>query len=137
MNHPYVNAPKLPEGERVDLRSLVRGDEFELEVGPGRGGFIHERAMALPQRAILGLEIRRKWSQLLDEKCAKLGLAARVRVFAEDAKAAMPRAAACVAMCHPSASSAIEPKAMPAVISTTIITNVSAITHRVRRSPGW
>ncbi len=91
MFHPYVNAPKIPEGEAIQLRDLVAGAEIELEVGPGRGGFIHERAMAVPDIAIFGIEIRRKWSQLLDEKCTKLGLGARVRVFAGDAKEEMPR----------------------------------------------
>ncbi len=37
-------------------------------------------------------------------------------------------------MCQPSASSAMEPSTVPAVISTTIITSVSHITWRVRRS---
>jgi len=39
-----------------------------------------------------------------------------------------------VLMCQPSASSAIESKAMPAAISTTIIAPVMAMTMRVRRS---
>src|SRR6478752_5608447 len=37
-------------------------------------------------------------------------------------------------MCQPSATSAMEPKAVPAPISTTIITVVSAITSQTRRS---
>jgi hypothetical protein len=37
-------------------------------------------------------------------------------------------------MCQPSASSAIEPNALPAAISTSIIVAVIATTHRVPRS---
>ena len=37
-------------------------------------------------------------------------------------------------MCQPSASNAIEPSTVPAAISMTIITSVSHITWRVRRS---
>jgi hypothetical protein len=37
-------------------------------------------------------------------------------------------------MCHPSASSAIDPNSVPAAISTSIIAAVSHITWRVRRS---
>ncbi|MBK9968703.1 MAG: hypothetical protein IPP07_29115 [Holophagales bacterium] len=39
-------------------------------------------------------------------------------------------------MWRPSARSAIEPKASPAPISTTIVTAVRAMTMRVFRSPG-
>jgi hypothetical protein len=46
----------------------------------------------------------------------------------------MARAEAWLAMCQPSASSAIELKTVPATISTTIIAAVSAITRRVFRS---
>jgi hypothetical protein len=53
------------------------------------------------------------------------------------AKAAIPSAAACDAMCQPSSKSAIDPNAMPAMISTTIIEKVSTITHRVLCSSEW
>ncbi|WP_425415740.1 hypothetical protein [Paracoccus chinensis] len=43
-------------------------------------------------------------------------------------------APAWVDMCQPSATSAIEPKMLPAVISTTIIVAVMAMTSQVRRS---
>jgi len=46
------------------------------------------------------------------------------------------RAAVWEAMCRPSARSAIEAKASPATISTTIIVAVIAITSSVRPSPG-
>lgn len=88
---PYEDAPRLPEGERVDARTLVRGASLELEVGPGRGGFLFERAVAAPDAGLVGLEVRRKWAAIVDARLAKAGLGARARVFAEDAKAALPR----------------------------------------------
>ena len=51
-----------------------------------------------------------------------------------DAPAETPSANACELMCQPSANSAMEPSTVPAAISTTIITSVSHITWRVRRS---
>jgi tRNA (guanine-N7-)-methyltransferase len=87
----YEDAPRLPEGEPLDLRSVVAGDWVEVEVGPGRGWFLVERAAAEPRAALVGLEIRRKWAFLVDERLRKRGLAGRARVFAEDARHALPR----------------------------------------------
>lgn len=81
----YNDAPRLPEGDRLDLRTLVRGDWLELEVGPGRGWFLVERAAAEPKAALVGLEVRRKWASIVDARLAKRGLGASARVFAEDA----------------------------------------------------
>jgi tRNA (guanine-N7-)-methyltransferase len=89
--YPYEDAPRLPEGERVDVREIVRGASFELEVGPGRGGFLIERAAAAPDVALLGLEIRKKWATLVDRRLDKQGHGSRARVFAEDAKIALGR----------------------------------------------
>jgi len=89
--NPYAHCPRLPEGEVVELASLVKGDTLELEIGCGRGGFVFERAAAVPTAGIVGLEVRRKWATIVDERLGKQGLSARVRVFAEDAKLAMPR----------------------------------------------
>jgi tRNA (guanine-N7-)-methyltransferase len=91
MPRPYEDAPRLPAGERVDVRSLVQGEWVELEIGPGRGWFLVERAEAEPRAALVGLEIRRKWAAIVDARLAKRGLAARARVFAEDARHALPR----------------------------------------------
>jgi tRNA (guanine-N7-)-methyltransferase len=88
---PYADAPRLPEGATVDARALVHGDWLELEVGPGRGGFVFERVVAEPRCAVLGLEVRLKWAAIVDARLAKRGLASRARVFAEDAKSALPR----------------------------------------------
>jgi tRNA (guanine-N7-)-methyltransferase len=88
---PYEHAPRLPEGTAIDARTLVTGEWLELEVGPGRGGFVTERLAAEPRCAFIGLEVRRKWATIVDERVAKRGLAPRGRVFAEDAKDAMTR----------------------------------------------
>jgi tRNA (guanine-N7-)-methyltransferase len=102
---PYDHAPRLPgaagplrvgvpdaiDDAPVDLRTLVRGQTFELEVGPGRGGFMFERADAAPTAGIIGLEVRRKWATIVDERLKQRGYGARARVFAEDAKHALGR----------------------------------------------
>jgi tRNA (guanine-N7-)-methyltransferase len=62
---------------------------LELEVGPGRGGFIFERAGVDPDLGLIGLEVRRKWATIVDRRLDKAGLGKRARVFAEDAKFAM------------------------------------------------
>jgi tRNA (guanine-N7-)-methyltransferase len=88
---PYQDAPRLPEGDLVDVRAIVRGSWVEIEVGPGRGGFLFERARAVPDAALVGFEVRRKWAAIVDQRLAKQGLGSRVRVFAEDAKLALRR----------------------------------------------
>jgi len=94
---PYDDCPRLPapppsgEDAPIDPRSLVAGETIEVEIGPGRGGFMFERAAAAPTAGLLGFEVRRKWATIVDRRLAKAGLGARARVFAEDAKAALPR----------------------------------------------
>jgi tRNA (guanine-N7-)-methyltransferase len=89
---PYEDAPRLPDGLRIDLRDVVRGASLELEIGPGpKAGFLMERVVSAPTAALLGLEIRRKWASVGDAKLAKLGHAARARVLCEDARVALPR----------------------------------------------
>lgn len=90
---PYADAPRLPDAEQVDLRTLVRGEWIEVELGPGRGGFLIERAAAEPKAGLVGLEIRRKWAAIVDGRLNKLGCGDRARVFAEDARFALPRVA--------------------------------------------
>jgi tRNA (guanine-N7-)-methyltransferase len=88
---PYSDAPMLPTWERVDVRALVAGAWVELEIGPGRGGFLLERAEVAPEVGLVGLEVRRKWAAIVDARLARHGFAARARVFAEDARFALPR----------------------------------------------
>jgi tRNA (guanine-N7-)-methyltransferase len=89
----YDDAPRLPEGDSVDLRSVLGtgGLRFELEIGPGRGGFIIDRLTVCADVAMLGLEIRRKWAAIVDGRLSRRGLSPRGRVFAEDARLALPR----------------------------------------------
>ena len=88
---PYANAPTLPDGETVDVRELVIGKWIELEIGPGRGMFLQERAMSAIDAGLVGLEIRRKWAALVDSRLKAQGLGGRARVFAEDALHALKR----------------------------------------------
>jgi tRNA (guanine-N7-)-methyltransferase len=96
-NHPYAHAAVLPEGEELDPRALLAAGTsgsdapVELEIGPGRGGFITERLEALPEARIIGLEVRLKWASIVDTRLAAKGLGGRGRVFAEDARRALPR----------------------------------------------
>ncbi|WP_394843244.1 tRNA (guanine-N7)-methyltransferase [Pendulispora brunnea] len=88
---PYADAPRLPEGDHVEAKSLVAGEWLELEIGPGRGVFVFERAAAVPGAGLVGLEVRRKWATIVDQRLAKAGLGPRARIFAEDARHALPR----------------------------------------------
>jgi tRNA (guanine-N7-)-methyltransferase len=96
---PYADAPRFADEGEVSIPALVTGSRIELEIGPGRGGFIRERALCRPDVGIVGLEVRRKWAAIVDARLAREGLGARARVFAEDAKDALTRLApdACVA----------------------------------------
>ena len=79
----------------MDPGALVRpGCPVELEIGPGRGGFLFERLAAAPELCMLGFEIRRKWATIVDNKLKAAGLGERARVFYEDARVALPRLAA-------------------------------------------
>jgi tRNA (guanine-N7-)-methyltransferase len=88
----YLHAPRLPDGE-IDPRTLFGGKHpaVELEIGPGRGGFLFERLAVEPEVAMIGLEIRRKWAALVDERLQARGFGARAKVFAEDARVVLPR----------------------------------------------
>jgi tRNA (guanine-N7-)-methyltransferase len=83
----------LPEARDIDPSLLVPGGDepVEIEIGPGRGGFLVDRLEALPTVRMIGLEIRRKWATIVDRRLAERGLGARGRVFAEDARFALRR----------------------------------------------
>jgi tRNA (guanine-N7-)-methyltransferase len=90
--NPYAHAPRLPEADPLNLAELVLpGFPVELEIGPGRGGFLYERLAAVPELCMLGFEIRRKWATIVDDKLKARGLGPRARVFYEDARTALPR----------------------------------------------
>ncbi len=83
----------MPEGDSIDPRALVGAGSapIELEIGPGRGGFMFERLGVDPAIRMVGLEIRRKWASIVDGRLAARGFGPRARVFAEDARSALPR----------------------------------------------
>lgn len=91
--NPYLDAPRLPEGPLLDPRLLIGAGQspIELEIGPGRGGFLFERLAAFPDVRMLGLEVRLKWAKIVDGKLRDRGYGDRARVFAEDAVAAVQR----------------------------------------------
>jgi tRNA (guanine-N7-)-methyltransferase len=90
-NHPYAHAPRFPDGP-VTSADLVPGPgPLEIEIGPGRGGFLFERSSARPDVRIVGLEIRLKWSALVDAQLAKQGKGARARALNADAREALAR----------------------------------------------
>jgi len=85
-------APAAPDGP-IDLEQLWSDAvtlDRELEIGFGRGMFLLERAHAAPSSRILGLEIKRKWAYLVDERAKKLGLC-NVKVFGADARDVLSR----------------------------------------------
>ncbi len=93
-SHPYAHAPRLPEADVVHLDDVLPGaGPVEIEIGPGRGGFVFERAAASPTSRILGLEIRLKWATIVDKRLHDRGLAPRARVFNADAREALPKLA--------------------------------------------
>lgn len=89
---PYADAPRLAGTGPLDPATLFPGSgPLELEIGPGRGGFLFERAAERPEVRLVGLEIRRKWATLVDRRLAGQGLGARARVFAEDVRDGISR----------------------------------------------
>lgn len=97
--NPYADAPRLPEEGEIDPRSLFEKapTAVEIEIGPGRGTFIIDRVASSPDVVMLGLEIRRKWASIVDERLRTRGLGGRGRVFAEDARVVLPRLKAATA----------------------------------------
>jgi tRNA (guanine-N7-)-methyltransferase len=91
--HPYAHAAALPVGdEPVSLDSLfAQVAPIEIEIGPGRGGFLFERCASAPDANLLGLEIRRKWAHIVDTRLNAAGLRGRARSLAEDAGVALRR----------------------------------------------
>jgi tRNA (guanine-N7-)-methyltransferase len=89
----YAEAQRLPETGKVELWGLLpaRVSRLELEIGPGRGGFLFERLAGQPDIGMIAMEVSRKWTTLVNQRLARLGFSERGRVFAEDARLALPR----------------------------------------------
>ncbi|MBW2526514.1 MAG: tRNA (guanine-N7)-methyltransferase [Deltaproteobacteria bacterium] len=91
-DYPYAVVPELPEGDSVELDALLPGAAaLELEIGPGRGSFLLERCAAEPHVRILGIEVRRKWARIVDDRLKQRGFGDRARVVCHDARQALPR----------------------------------------------
>jgi tRNA (guanine-N7-)-methyltransferase len=91
----YAEAPHLPAEGNVELASLLptRMKRIEIEIGPGRGGFLFERLAAQPDLGMVAFEVSRKWTTVVNDRLVRLGLADRGKVFADDARLALPRLA--------------------------------------------
>lgn len=90
--HPYADAPMLPASGPIDVSTLTESSlPLEIEIGPGRGAFILERAAETSKVSLVGLEIRWKWAKIVDDRLAKGGFASRARVYAADARYVLPR----------------------------------------------
>ncbi len=90
--HPYADAPMLPLTGPIDVSTLTRSElPLEIEIGPGRGAFILERAAETSKISIVGLEIRWKWGKIVDDRLKAGGYGQRARVYATDARFALPR----------------------------------------------
>lgn len=98
---PYAHCPRLPEEGPIDPRRVFLPAEHEtqsfsdepveLEIGPGRGWFTIERLAVSEQIRVVGVEVRRKWATIVDERLKKRQLAQRGRVFADDIRLVLPR----------------------------------------------
>jgi len=89
----YAAAPRLPDAGRVDVRSLLARPcaRLEIEIGPGRGGFLLERVKSRTDVGVVGFEVKRKWTVIVNDRLARDGLADRGGVFAEDVRLVLPR----------------------------------------------
>jgi len=83
-------APRPPEGpvRRESLEGTWA--EIELEIGFGRGMFLIERAQRVPGHLLIGLEVKKKWAYLVEQRCRTLGLHG-ARPWFGDAREVLPR----------------------------------------------
>ncbi|MET0595593.1 MAG: tRNA (guanine-N7)-methyltransferase [Polyangiaceae bacterium] len=86
-------SPHLPAEGKVELAKLLPApvQRLEIEIGPGRGGFLIERLEGQPDVGIVAFEVSRKWTTLVNDRLGRLALAPRGRVFADDARLALAR----------------------------------------------
>jgi tRNA (guanine-N7-)-methyltransferase len=83
-------APRPPEGP-LDLTTLLPGSgEIEIEIGFGHGLFLYERGAARPDVRLLGIEVKKKWSHLVAERCRARGLS-QVTAWGADARQVLAR----------------------------------------------
>ena len=82
MPDPYDDAPRLPEGDRIDVRRARRAATgSSSRSGRAAAGSSSSARRPSPGGAASGLEIRRKWAAIVDGRLAKRGLGrARARL---------------------------------------------------------
>jgi tRNA (guanine-N7-)-methyltransferase len=92
-------AERLPAEGTIELPSILEGSgDLEIEIGYGLGGFLYERAAAVPSHRIVGIEIKSKLAHKVEQRRIKLGLL-NARAFFGDAREDLARSGpdACVA----------------------------------------
>ena len=98
--YPYAHAPHLARTGPIDAATLTARTTgpLEIEIGPGRGLFLLDRAAERPETRLVGLEIRWKWATIVDDRLRDAGRGERARVYADDARLVLPRVSpdACV-----------------------------------------
>jgi len=92
--NPYFDIPYLPDDESLslDLLTGAHGAPIELEIGFGRGHFLLDRARAVPDHHIVGLETKRKGVFTAIARGKKHGIS-NLHPFHGDAFRALPRMA--------------------------------------------
>ncbi len=77
--NPYEHAPRLPEGEQIDPRLLVAlaPRQSRLKSVPVAVASSSNACPPIRKSALLGLEIRRKWATIVDNRVRERGLAQR------------------------------------------------------------
>ena len=94
--HPrlkYAGAPRMPEdGSRRRHEAARRPLQAHRDRGgTGARGLHDGPPVRARRRGIVGLEVKRKWVTIVNERLGRGGLATRGQVFAEDARLALPR----------------------------------------------
>jgi tRNA (guanine-N7-)-methyltransferase len=89
----YAECPRLPGEGKIALEGLLATPvrRWEIEIGPGRGGFLLERLEGQPDVGIVAFEVSRKWTTLVNDRLTRQGLAGRGKVFGDDVRLALPR----------------------------------------------
>ena len=99
--NPYLNVPAVQSADGVSISNLCarreaprreapKSTDFEIEIGFGKGHFLLDRAEKNPQITFIGLETRRKWVGLVQQRAEKRKLS-NVYVWLGDARSVLSR----------------------------------------------
>ncbi len=87
----YGQAPTFDVEGPIDLTgSTAPPSKIELEIGFGRGHFLMTRAASYPSTLFWGIETRRKWVYLVDERARQRQLR-NINVRCADIRRVLPR----------------------------------------------